>query len=178
MLGRFAKTPMTTIWKGSPNFYPGRPWGNPNCLVIHTMVGSIESTDSWFANPLSQVSAHYGVDLEGNIHAYVRTFDSAWANGVLEQGNCWGGGWPSNPNYWTVSIETEDLGNPAQEVTDAQYSSVRTLARTMIARHGIEWLCGHNNISPGSRPNCPGRRWWESGRMQQLADDTGLFLLC
>lgn len=167
-----------TAWLPSPNFWKGRPHSGPNTLVIHTMAGSLLATDAWFLNPASQVSAHYGVGLNGDIHAYVRTANTAWSNGILEEGNCWGDGWPSNPNWWTVSIETEDLGDPNQEVTDEQFAAVRTVARTVIARHGIYWLAGHNQISPRSRPNCPGERWWASGRMGQLSEETGLQLLC
>jgi N-acetyl-anhydromuramyl-L-alanine amidase AmpD len=142
------------------------------------MAGTLEATDAWFRTPSSQVSAHYGVGLDGAIHAYVRTWDRAWANGILEPGNCWGDGWPANPNDWTVSVETEDLGHSDQVVTPEQYDSVRTLCRTVIARHGCTWLAGHSMITPRSRPNCPGSRWVESGELSQLASDCGLDLLC
>jgi len=80
-----------------------------------------------------------------------------------------------NPNRLSVSIETEDAGSEGQEVTDEQYSAVRTLVRTVQARHpSIAYLLGHDDISPHSRPNCPGGRWRASGRFQALLDDTGM----
>ena len=38
---------------------------DPSYVVIHTMVGTIASADSRFQNPGAQVSAHYGVGLDG-----------------------------------------------------------------------------------------------------------------
>jgi N-acetylmuramoyl-L-alanine amidase len=164
-----------TLWVRSPNFWYGRDAGPPIAVVIHTMAGTLASCDSWFANPASEVSAHYGVGLDGEIHAYVRTVNTAWANGILEPGNAWLGPRRVNPNRLTVSIETEDAGDPDQVVTDEQYAAVRTLVRTVHARHpSIRMLTGHDMISPQSRPHCPGLRWRMSGRMAQLGIDTGL----
>lgn len=161
----------------SPNFWPGRPHGDPIAVVIHTMAGTINSCSAWFSTPRSQVSAHYGVGLDGDFIRYVDRRDTAWANGLLETGNHWPG--PRiNPNWLTLSIETEDLGNPQQEVTDEQYSAVRTLVRTVNATYpSILYVMGHYVITPASRPSCPGNRWTESGRIQQLADETGLTLV-
>src|SRR5579859_3333036 len=111
-----------TSWVGSPNFWSGRAAGPPIAVVLHTMAGSIDSCDAWFSNPRAEVSAHYGVGLDGAIHAYVRTRDTAWANGILEADNTWVGPAGVNPNRLTVSIESEDLGDPSQEVTDEEYS--------------------------------------------------------
>ena len=163
------------IWKPSPNFWSGRLHGLPTDLVLHTMDGSLTSTDSWFANAASQVSAHYGVGLDGAIHQYVHLEDSAWANGVLEAGNTWGGPVGVNPNHLTVSIETEDLRDNDRTVTEAQYVSTLACARIALARYpSIARLRSHRSISPLSRPHCPGRRWIESGRMAALGDALGL----
>jgi N-acetylmuramoyl-L-alanine amidase len=142
------------------------------------MGGSLAGCDSWFANPASQVSAHYGVGLDGSVHQYVELTNSAWANGILEAGNLWPGPPGVNPNYLTVAIETEDLGNPNQEVTDAEYSSTRYACQLALQVYpNIEWLMGHSAISPSSRANCCGDRWVSSGRMQSLAIDLGLELI-
>lgn len=138
------------------------------------MDGTLAGSDSWFANPASQVSAHYGVGLDGTTHQYVRVEDAAWANGVLEPGNTWPGPRGVNPNNLTVSIETEDMGNASQPVTDAQYRAVLAIGQQMVAAYpSIEWLCGHDAISPQSRPNCPGIRWTQS-RFANLAVALGL----
>lgn len=142
------------------------------------MAGSLASCDSWFSNPASQVSAHYGVGLDGDFHRFVDRHDTAWANGLLELGNVWPGPAGVNPNWLTVSIETEDLADVDQVVTDEQYTMVRTLVRTVLGTYpDIIWLMGHDAITPRSRPNCPGNRWIASGRLSQLALDTGLSLV-
>lgn len=138
------------------------------------MDGTLAGTDSWFANPASQVSAHYGVGLDGTTHQYVHVEDAAWANGVLEPGDTWPGPRGVNPNNLTVSIETEDLGNASQPVTDAQFDAVLALGRQLVAAYpSIKWLCRHTTISPRSRPDCPGIRWtW--ARFTPLAEWLGL----
>lgn len=161
----------------TPNFWTGRVNGPPIAVVIHTMAGSRAGCDSWFAQPVSRVSAHYGVGLDGDFSRYVRRWDSAWANGALEHGNVWPGPLHINPNWLTVSIETEDLNDPQQEVTPVQYNTVRTLIRTVHEEYdSILYLLGHCSISPRSKPDCPGDRWITSWRLADLAADTGLEL--
>ena len=134
------------------------------------MGGSLEGCDSWFGQSISQVSAHYGVGLDGAIHQYVHLGDRAWANGVLETVNQWPGPDGVNPNDLTVSVETEDLGNGAQEVTDEEFdSTLYACEQAMAAYPGIEYLLSHSDISPSSRPNCCGDRWRDSGRFSDLA---------
>jgi N-acetyl-anhydromuramyl-L-alanine amidase AmpD len=139
------------------------------------MGGSLAGTDGWFNNPSSQVSAHYGVGLDGALHQYVQLGDRAWANGVLEPGNTWPGPPGVNPNDLTVSVETEDLGNAAQPVTDEEYASTLYACKLALEAYpDIEYLLAHSVISPSSRANCCGDRWIESGRFQTLALELGL----
>lgn len=149
-------------------------------VVLHTEVGSEASADAEFRNAGAQVSAHYGVSLEGGVDQFVNLANAAWANGVLENGNRWVALFgPENPNDRTVSIETEDAGKPQdQPVTDAQYDAVKRLINEVIkpAWPSITHLVAHRAISPLSR-SCPAARWIDSGRMAQLAQDTGLTLV-
>lgn len=160
------------VWFGSPNHYDGRKGYSVVAIVVHTMAGSLVGCDSWFANPQSQVSSHYGVGLGGELHQYVELQDGAWANGVLEPGATWTEIVNSaNPNYQTVSIETEDLGNPKQEVTEEQFEATAAACRLALEMYpGIKYLMTHTVISPQSRPNCCGARWVDSGRFDELAD--------
>ena len=140
------------------------------------MAGSLAGADSWFANPASQVSAHFGVGVDGTVHQYVRLATSAWANGIKEPGHRWP--WDGNPNSVTVSIETEDFGNGLQPVTDSQYAAVLGVCRMVLAEYpGITHIATHASISPQSRPHCPGNRWIASGRFHQLAETLGLTAL-
>lgn len=152
----------------SPNFGPRQGW-EPIAIVIHTMGGNLAGSDSWFTTFAadSQTSAHYGVGLNGEIHQYVNLSQSAWANGVLEHGNKW----PLNinPNLATISIETEDHGNPHEPVTSEQLNAVAYCCKVAIEKYStIGTLMTHRAISPSSRVNCPGTRW-TSGPIQQLA---------
>ena len=107
-----------------------------------------------------RVSANFGVALDGRVHQYVKLDDRAWANGILEHGNRWFGPSGVNPNDLTVSIETEDLHNPATAVSDAQYEAVGGLCRLILERFGsITSITSHHVISPLSRPDCCGARW-------------------
>lgn len=161
----------------SPNFWPTREGHDPIAIVLHTMAGSLAGTDGWFSTPASEVSAHYGVGLSGEIHQYVPLTGSAWANGVAQPGA--GYAWPGpagiNINLLTVSIETEDLGNANQPVTPAQYTSVAAVGRLTVARYpSIKYLVTHRAITPRDRPNCPGARWTANGGFVGLANELGL----
>jgi len=165
------------VWIGSPNHYNGRNGYAVVALVVHTMAGTLESCDSWFKNPASQVSSHFGIGLEGEQHQYVHLQDGSWANGILEPGNQWVEivGNSANPNYQTVTIETEDNGSGATPVTEQQYQGTLAVARLALQTYpGIHWLMGHNIISPSSRSACCGNRWWDSGQFDRLAGDLGL----
>lgn len=167
----------TMEWIGSPNFVAGRGGRLPRAVVIHTMAGSLAGSDSWFDNPASWVSAHFGVGLDGTIHQYVATQDTAWANGVLEAGNRWPSTTGVNPNQESLSIETEDRNDPTQIVTAEQYASVLALCKWLLSLYpgSLRWLVPHSAISPRSRPGCPGARWapW----LPDLAGDSGLALV-
>lgn len=153
-------------WIGSPNFTPGRKGQRPVVIVCHIMAGSLAGTDSWFNNPQSKASAHFGVGKDGTIHQYVAEEDAAWANGRVQ-----GVPWPAwadkprvNPNLRSLSIEHE--GQPDDGLTEAQYQASLALIRYLCERWAIppdrEHIIGHYQIDAINRPNCPGPRFpWE-----------------
>jgi N-acetylmuramoyl-L-alanine amidase len=166
-------------WVGSPNHYTN-DLHNVVALVVHTMEGTLKGTDGWFNNPDNDdSSAHYGVGLQGQAHQYVALENGAWGNGRLEPGNHWAPKFGTeNPNHRSISIETEDNGSGATAVTDEQYAGVLGVARIALARWpSITTVTVHRAISPQTRPECAGDRWWSSGRIQELAQDLGLGLL-
>lgn len=121
------------------------------------MDGTLDGTDGWFANPSSQVSAHFGVGKNGEIHQYVDVDNVAWANGIVDQPS-----WPLlvtgvNPNYYTVSIEHE--GNTGDSLTEAQYQSTLSLHRWLLGElvivPGPDTIIGHNRIDGVDRADCP-----------------------
>ena len=162
-------------WKGSPNYWAGRPHGSPIALVLHTADGSMMGVDGEFATPNSGLSTHFAVGLDGVIHQYVELGDRAWGNGHLESGNVWPGALDISPNHLTVSIETEDVGDPRQPVTEAQYRATLEVGRLVLRYYpGIRYLVTHRAIAPETRNDDPGPRWIVSGRFAALADALGL----
>lgn len=147
----------TIIWKGSPNY--SSPKGYKTIAIVnHIMAGTLSGTDSWFANPASKVSSHFGVGKNGEIHQYVDLKNPAWANGGVNKPT-----WPLvisgvNPNYYTVSIEHE--GYSEDVMPEAQYQATLALHRWLIEILGIPVTCdtiiGHYRIDSVSKAMCPG----------------------
>jgi N-acetyl-anhydromuramyl-L-alanine amidase AmpD len=172
-------------WR-STNCWFGRPYGPPIAFVLHTEAGGESGTVAEFLNSASQWSSHYAVGLDGALDCFVDPADRAWSNGILEPGNRWtavaetcGVDPALNPNHVTISCETEDLGEVGQDVTDEQYGAVLYAAYEAKQRYptSLRYLVCHADISPQSRPNCPGDRWLSSGRFAALAQTLGLKML-
>lgn len=145
--------------------------------MLHTAAGTLAGVDAWFANPASQVSAQFCTGLAGAVHQYVQIGDSAWGAGVLEPGNTWDGPAGVNPNNLVVSLETEDtINGVVVPVSDLQYEATRALILAVIlpACPTIHRLTAHHILAPRSRVNCPGPRWCDTGRFDNLARDCGL----
>lgn len=130
-------------------------------VVIHTMGGNLLGTDSWFKNPTSGVSAHYGVDLDGSpVYQWVEEGDQAYAQGtvanptfkmVLDRPNI-------NPNTYLISIECADALKPNEADRSQQYPALIQLVKEICARNNIpidsEHIAGHREIR--STKSCPG----------------------
>lgn len=140
----------------SPNFNKGRSGHNPELIVIHVMAGSLAGTDSWFSNPASQVSTHYGIGLNGEVHQYVLEEDVAWGNGRVSN--------PTyslykpniNPNLYTISIEHEgqDLSKGTPAMIEASAKLVKDIATRWNIPIDREHIIGHYQIY-SLKPNCP-----------------------
>jgi N-acetyl-anhydromuramyl-L-alanine amidase AmpD len=162
----------------SHNCWFGRPYGPPIAFVLHTQSGGESGTVAEWLTSSSNLSAHYRAGLEGSLECWIDPADRAWGNGIVEPGNRWGaiardcGIDPAlNPNHVTVSCETEDLGNAEQPVTDLQYQALLYAGLEAKQRYpdSLRYLVRHADISPQSRPCCPGGRWLSSGRFEALA---------
>jgi len=147
---------MNIIQKKSPNFWIGRKSYRPEAVVIHIMDGTLVGTDSWFANTTSQVSAHYGIGKNGEVHQYVQENDAAWHAGRVDA-PVWKLIKPNvNPNLYTIGIEHE--GKPDDVWTDAMKQSSATLIREICQRWQIpidrNHIVGHFEVF-SKKPNCP-----------------------
>lgn len=118
-------------WKPSPNF-SSRLGSSVIALVHHRMVGYLNGTDRWFANPDNQVSTHFGIGSRSaggpvEISQYVDLSDAAWGNGNYDVS----GGWPLirrtasgaliNPNRYTISMELQDGSTDNAGVVDPAF---------------------------------------------------------
>jgi N-acetylmuramoyl-L-alanine amidase len=147
---------LNIIQKPSPNFQVGRGGYEPEIIVLHIAEGSLSSMDSWFANPVSQVSSHYGVGFKGEIHQYVQDEDTAWTQGRVLN--------PTfklykpgvNPNKYCLSIEHE--GFDLSLVHETQINTSIELIKVLAANWNIpisrDTVIGHYEIFSG-KPNCP-----------------------
>ncbi len=147
---------MNIIQKKSSNFWVGRKGYKPEAVVIHIMDGTLAGTDSWFANPASQVSAHYGIGRNGEVHQYVQENDSAWHAGRIDA-PVWKFIRPNiNPNLYTIGIEHE--GKPEDIWTASMKQSSADLIREICERWQIPidryHVIGHYEIY-SKKPNCP-----------------------
>ena len=149
----------------SPNYTAGRAGFTPIAIVIHIMEGSLDGTDSWFQNPSSKVSAHYGIGKKGNVHQYVSENDTAWHAGRVYQPS-----WKlikpidnepnsyHNPNYYTIGIEHE--GNEQTDWTDEMYQASSILIKEISKKWNIpldrDHVIGHHEIY--ALKECPGQK--------------------
>jgi len=154
---------MNAIFIPSPNFTTGRAGYSPIAIVIHIMEGSLNGTDSWFQNPVSKVSAHYGVGKNGAIHQYVNEKDTAWHAGRVAQPT-WELIKPSgnnhfiNPNYYTIGIEHEGFEDTdwSEEMYVASSELIKTIAQKWNIPIDRKHVIGHHEIY--SVKTCPGTK--------------------
>lgn len=144
-------------WIGSIHKNKGRSGFKPEAVVVHIMEGSLVGTDSWFNDPVSKVSAHYGVGKNGKIHQYVGESDTAWHAGrksnptwsLIKNG--------VSPNLYTIGIEHEGFGDTAW--TDAMYQASASLISEICNRWAIpidrDHIVGHREIY--GKKTCPGQ---------------------
>src|SRR5271166_959556 len=82
-------------WRGPVPNQGGPFTAAPRLGVLHIMEGTLAGTDSWFKNPSSQVSAHFGIGKDGTVYQWVDTAFVAWhvasdngfAIGIEHEGN-------------------------------------------------------------------------------------------
>lgn len=140
------------IWKGSPNHYTGRNGYGVTHITLHIMVGYLAGTDSTFANPSSQPSAHYGVGATGEIHQYVAETDGSYSDANYAS------------NCSTISIEHEGGMADGAVCTQACIDASARLCADIARRYGWKklwhdglrgnvWL--HREIPGTNHAACP-----------------------
>jgi len=149
---------MQRDWIGcaADNFRKGRHGFEPRAIVIHIIVGSLESAGLTFRDPRSAVSAHYGVGKSGRVHQFVEEADTAFHAGTVVEAT-WRLIDPNvNPNLYTVGIEHE--GQPQDIWPDEQYRASAALVREVAGRWKIvldrDHIIMHREIRASK--TCPG----------------------
>jgi N-acetylmuramoyl-L-alanine amidase len=148
---------MEALWIGTPNKERGRRGYRPEAIVIHIMDGALEGSDSWFRDPASRVSAHYGVRSTGEVHQYVAEMDTAWHAGRRSEPS-----WKLikarvSPNLYTLGIEHEGRADTAWSAAMLEASA--RLVAEICNRWSIpvdrDHVIGHRETY--ARKDCPGR---------------------
>src|SRR5262249_43784400 len=133
--------------RASPNHDARPAGGRIDMLVLHYtgMKTAAEATDRP-CDPLSQGSAHYGVDEDGTVWRLVEESRRAWHAGLSF--------WQGTENVNTVSIGIE-LVNPGHEwgyrsYPDAQMLSLAAVCSGLLGRHPIpaDRVVGHSDVAP------------------------------
>jgi len=102
-------------------------WGSGAMMgvVMHTMVGNLPGTVSWFNNPTAQASAQFGIAQDGLIHQF-GPIGKGWIAWHCGAGNA----------TW-YGIEHADDGNPDNPLTDAQLTASAQLVECLSAFAGF-----------------------------------------
>lgn len=121
-------------------------------VVVHTMQGSYEGSQSWFKNPAANVSAHFCMDSEiGEVTQMVHLSDKAWHVG--------------NSNPYAIGIEHEGFVDEPAWYTWPVYQESALLARWIADDLAIpldrDHIVGHVEL-PNQSHTDPGIHWnWD-----------------
>lgn len=114
-------------------------------IIIHTMVGNAQSADSRFNDPTSNVSAHYGVLLTGEIWHWVDEDNTSYHAGAY------------NINQESIGIEHEDNGDYNGIRSDTLYNASGKLVKEICDFYGIpidrQHILGHREVHATACPD-------------------------
>ncbi|SDN15753.1 N-acetylmuramoyl-L-alanine amidase [Acetanaerobacterium elongatum] len=168
---------MNIIQHPSPNHWNGRFGWTPDMIVCHITDGAYDGAIATLCDPAMQRSSHFVVARDGRITQLVQIADGAWCNGTDTKplANSYYGkstlqavrDRKTNANYYTISIEFEGIWKETKgRLTDVQLAAGIELIKYIFAEvkrlYGIdipvdrEHIVGHYQISPVTRPCCPG----------------------
>lgn len=126
----------------------------PRLAIAHIMQGTLLGTDRWFRNPVSTVSAHFGVGEDGTVLQWVNTEDIAW-HAVAANDHSIGiehEGWSGEPLTSLQLEATAEIFGWAIKEYPAISDWLNTRPDT---GSGLSWH-GLGGIAWGNHPNCPG----------------------
>lgn len=151
----------------SPNVEPRAEGKTVRILLLHyTDMESAERACAWLCDPLSKVSCHYLVDVDGGITQMVDESLRAWHAGQ----SMWKG--ERDINSTSIGIEIQNRGHDHgyPDFPEAQMAAVIALGRDIAARHAIppEHVLAHSDVAP-RRKRDPGEKFdWQGLHEQGL----------
>ena len=186
---------MNIVKRMSPNRTVGRQGWQPDMVVCHITEGAFDGTVSWITNPASQVSYHFVVAQDGRIVQAVDIANMAWANGTTTNGDNRDIRHSPlqavrdrrvNANLYTISIgfegrlaQTNGALTPAQlEVGVWLIAHIREEISRLYNISGVAFpfershIVGHHEITPRTRPSCPGPQFPFDELLRQLNDNS------
>ena len=123
----------------SPNF-DERPDGIVvDTVVLHaTVLNTLQEVIQHFAEPQSEVSAHYSIDRDGTIVSHVPEDKRAWHAGQskMKDGR-------SRVNDFSIGIELVNLNDGNDPFPERQLAAMRNLLKRILARRPIKNIVPH-----------------------------------
>jgi N-acetyl-anhydromuramyl-L-alanine amidase AmpD len=144
-----------------------RPAGvRVDTVVVHaTVFNTLDEVIRHFANPQTQVSAHYTIDRDGTVAAHVPENQRAWHAGEsrMQDGRV-------NVNNFSIGIELVNLNDGKDPFPPPQLAALRELLGEIIARHPIRHIVPHYEVAvpPGRKSDPAGfHESWFQGLLPQ-----------
>ena len=123
----------------SPNFNE-RPYGTKvDTVVVHaTVFETADEVIRHFANPQTNVSAHYTIDRDGTVISHVPEENRAWHAGEsrMEDGRV-------NVNDFSIGIELVNRNDGTDPFPEKQLEALRDLLKAINTRHAIRHIIPH-----------------------------------
>jgi N-acetylmuramoyl-L-alanine amidase len=134
----------------SPNVEPRFGGQEPELIVLHyTGMADGQAAVDWLCNPISKVSCHYLIDVDGSVTQMVDESLRAWHAGV----SFWSGF--DDINSRSIGIEIQNLGHgggcPVYPIEQMQ--RVIALCLDISLRHDIlpHNIVAHSDVAPGRK---------------------------
>ncbi len=147
---------MQIIQSPSPNFNDRKNGGLIDMLILHytDMLDPFETLQR-MQDPEIEVSAHYMIDMNGDVYQLVDEEKRAWHAGL----SYWKGITDVNSHSIGIEICNPGHSNGYVDFPEIQMASLITLCHGIIERHNIPAMniIGHSDIAP-SRKIDPGER--------------------
>ncbi len=126
------------------NYKVGRDGQKIKYIIIHSIVGSLNSCIDTFRNPNRKASAHYIVGWSGRVVKMVKPTNTAYH----------AGNW--NINLKSIGIEHDDRGKPYCKRPESLYKASAILVYTLCNRYKIpisrKYIRQHKEISATACP--------------------------